>query len=209
MRRLVLVHRLGVSGRYFDPLVRELVDFDCVVPDLRRHTTIEAQAEALAGFLGGRSAVLGNSLGCQVIADLGVQAPELVERAIFVGPTVDRRHRSAWSQALALLRDSVRERPSLIPIVVSDYLRSGPLRMARTARSALADALERKLPAFSAPLLVVRGERDPLCPPGWGEEVARLAGGRLVTVPGAGHAVHHSHPEQLAALVRRFAEEPG
>ena len=75
--------------------------------------------------------------------------------------------------------------------------------------AAVDDELERKLPAFRAPLLVVRGGHDPLCPPSWAEEVARRAPrGRLAIIPDGAHAVHHSHPAELATLVRAFLEEP-
>jgi len=209
MKRLVLVHGLGVSGRYFDPLVRELAEFEILRPDLRRHVTVEDQARALGEVIDG-APVLGNSLGCQVIAELASHGPGIVGRAIFVGPTVDRRHRSWLDQAGRLLLDSTRERPSLTAIVVSDYLFANPLRVARTARSALHDALERKVPALEEPLLVVRGEGDPLCPQDWAEEIARRAPrGRLEVVPGAAHAVHHSHPQALGKLVRNFLQESG
>lgn len=209
MRRLVLVHGLGVSGRYFLPLVRELSEFESVVPDLRRHTTVEEQAEALREVVGSRAPLLGNSMGCQVIAELAVRAPELVERAVFVGPTVDRRKRTYTRQAARLLVDAFREPPSLLPIVVRDYLSTGPIRFARMARSAVDDALEREVPRMRCPLLVVRGDRDPLCPQDWAEELARLARhGRSEVIRGAAHATHYSHPGELAALVRRFVEEP-
>ena len=209
MRRLVLVHGLGVSGRYFLPLVHELSELDCVVPDLRRHTTVEAQAEALGKVVGERTPMLGNSMGCQVIAELAVRAPELVERAVFVGPTVDRRRRSLGRQAARLLLDAFREPPSLLPIVARDYLSTGPIRVVRMARSAVNDALEREVPRMECPLLVVRGDRDPLCPRDWAEELAQLAqDGRQEVIRGAAHATHYSHPGELAALVRRFVEEP-
>lgn len=208
MTRLVLVHGLGVSGRYFDPLVRELREFETVRPDLRRFVTVEEQAEALGESVEPGTPMLGNSLGCQVIAELAAREPGFVERAIFVGPTVDRRHRSWLDQAGRLLLDSTRERPSLTAIVVRDYLGANPFRIMRSARSALDDALERKVTALEGPLLVVRGERDPLCPKDWAEELARRAPrGRLEVVPGAAHAVHHSHPEALGALVRSFLQE--
>jgi 2-hydroxy-6-oxonona-2,4-dienedioate hydrolase len=209
MRRLVLVHGLGVSGRYFDPLVRELVEFDCVVPELRRHATLEAQAEALRKVVGRPTSLLGNSMGCQVIAELAVRVPELVERAIFVGPTVDRRRRTYLQQGARLLLDALREPPSLLPIVVRDYVSTGPIRIARMARSAVHDALEREVPRMACPLLVVRGGLDPLCPADWAEELARLAPpGRLEVIPGAAHATHYSHPKELAETVRPFVEEP-
>lgn len=209
MRRLILVHGLGITGRYFEPLVGRLGDLECVVPDLRRHETLEAQAAALRELLEEPAALLGNSMGCQVIAELALREPGLVERAVFVGPTVDRRRRSALAQVWSLLVDAARERPSLVALAVRDYLATGPSRLWRTARSALADAIEGKLPAFGAPLLVVSGEHDPLCPEEWSSEVAQLAPrGRLVVVAGAAHAVHYSHPEELARLVRVFLEEP-
>lgn len=210
MQRLVLVHGLGVSGRYFEPLVRELPDFETVRPDLRRFTTVEEQAEALRPVVGDeRVPLLGNSLGCQVIAELAAREPRVVGRTIFIGPTVDRRHRSLLDQAGRILLDMTRERPSLSAIVVQEYLAANPLRVAKTARSALGDALERNVAALAEPLLVVRGARDPMCPQDWAEELARRAPrGRLHVVPGAAHAVHHSHPAELAAIVRRFLEEP-
>jgi pimeloyl-ACP methyl ester carboxylesterase len=206
MRRLVLVHGLGVSGRYFLPLVRELSDFECVVPDLRRHATLEAQAGVLREVIGSGASVVGNSMGCQVIAEPAVRA--LVERAVFVGPTVDRRRRSYVRQAARLAVDAFREPPSLVPIVARDYLSTGPVRVARMARSAMSDALEREVPRMDCPLLVVRGERDPLCPPEWADELAGLApNGRAEVMPGAAHAAHYSHPRELAGLVRAFLEE--
>ena len=209
MRRLVLVHGLGVSGRYFDPLVRELSDFECVVPDLRRHTTLEGQAEALREVGGEGVPLVANSMGCQAIAALAVRSPGLVERAIFVGPTVDRRRRSYAQQAARLLLDAAREPPSLSAIVVRDYVSTGPLRVARAARSAVGDALERAVARMACPLLVVRGERDPLCPQDWAEELVRVAPtGRLAVIGGAAHAAHYSHPRELAALVRGFLQEP-
>ena len=37
---------------------------------------------------------------------------------------------------------------------------------------------------------------------------ARLADGRVVVIPGARHAAHHTHPEQFVAAVRTFLAEP-
>src|ERR687897_269266 len=177
MRRLVLVHGLGVSGRYFLPLVRELSDFECVVPDLRRHATLEAQAGVLREVVGSGASVVGNSMGCQVIAEPAVRG--LVERAVFVGPTVDRRRRSYVRQAARLAVDAFREPPALVPIVARDYLSTGPVRVARMARSAMNDALG-----------------------------GRAQHGGAEVMPGAAHAAPFTHPRELAALVRPFIEEP-
>jgi 2-hydroxy-6-oxonona-2,4-dienedioate hydrolase len=204
--RLILVHGLGVSPRYFEPLQAELPDAEA--PDFRPLTTLPTLADALARTIGDRrAALLGNSFGCQVIAELAVRRPELVERAVFVGPTVDRRRRSWRSQVARLALDATREPPGLVALAIRDYVETGPIRTFRMAREALDDPLERKLPDFPAPLLVVRGERDPLCPEDWAAEVARLAGGRLAVIREAAHAAHYSHPRELAAVVSAFLEE--
>lgn len=208
MNRLVLVHGLGVSPRYFQPLVEALPG--AKAPDLRPATTLPVLAERLAEAAENEpTAYLGNSFGCQVIVELAIRRPALVERAIFVGPAVDRRRRSWTSQISRLAVDAVREPPRLVAIAVRDYFGTGPVRTLRMAREALGDPLERKLPALRTPLLVVRGERDPLCPQDWAEDVTRLAPvGRLAVVPEAAHAVHYSHARELAVLVRTFLQEP-
>ena len=208
MNRLVLVHGLGVSPRYFEPLQAQLPDAEA--PDLRPLTTLPALADALRAVVGSRpTALLGNSFGCQVVAELAVRHPELVERVVFVGPTVDRHRRSWTSQLGRLAVDAVREPPRLVALAVRDYFETGPIRTLRMAREALRDPLERKLESFAAPLLVVRGERDALCPQDWAAEIARLARrGRLTVVKGAAHAAHYSHAPELAALVRAFCDEP-
>lgn len=209
MSRLVLVHGLGVSPRYFEPFVSALGDVETVAPDLRRLATRERQAEALRGQLSPGDAVLGQSYGCQILAELAVHEPGLMERLIFVSPTVDPEHRSFVQQGGRLVATAFREPGSLVGLVLRDAFRTGPVRLARMAWSAVHDRVERKLPAVEAPLLVVRGARDLLCTQWWAEEIVRLAPrARLEVVPEAAHAVHYSHPAELAALVRRFLEEP-
>jgi pimeloyl-ACP methyl ester carboxylesterase len=38
---------------------------------------------------------------------------------------------------------------------------------------------------------------------------ARLAGGRVVVIPGARHAAHHTHVAEFVAAIRAFLDEPG
>jgi 2-hydroxy-6-oxonona-2,4-dienedioate hydrolase len=205
VNRVILVHGLGVSPRYWRPLLCVLPGSEA--PDLRACATLGAQADLLAEVLAGDPATLvGNSYGCQVITELAVRRPELIRGMVFVGPTVDRRRRTWLSQGARLAVAATREPAGLVALAVRDYFATGPLRTLRMAREAMADPVEAKLPKLRAPLLVVRGERDPLCPPDWAEEVASLAPeGRLAVVSGAAHAVHYTHPRELAALVEEAA----
>jgi pimeloyl-ACP methyl ester carboxylesterase len=154
-----------------------------------------------------RAAFLGHSLGSQVVADLALRHPRLVERLILAAPTIDDGGRSVPRELLRLLSDVPREPFSLVPIVTRDYLRAGLGRVLRTLRYALADRLEEKLPALGLPALVLRGARDPVVSERWSEKVARLLPqGRLAVVPGAAHALQFSHPREVAALLKDFLD---
>ena len=221
-RPAVLVHGFGVSSRYFVPLARVLAEQRPVVAlDLPGFGRSERPPRALgvgdlAGVLAAwlaqsglqRPVLVANSMGCQIVVDLAVRRPELPGPLVLVGPSVDPHARTALRQAARLALDAVREPRSLVRLVVLEYARFGPLRLARLARSALADRIEEKLPLVAAPALVLRGARDPLAPPRWAREAASLLPqGRLAVVEGEAHACHYSAPGQVASVVERFLEE--
>jgi 2-hydroxy-6-oxonona-2,4-dienedioate hydrolase len=220
---MVLVHGLGVSGHYLVPTARALARwYPVCVPDLpgAGHSddpdhalTIPELADALAGWadsLGLPPAVyLGNSLGCQIIVDLALRRPALVERAVLVGPTVDPEGRTLIQQAGRALLDWGMEPFSLWPILLRDYLRAGPWRVLRTFQHALADPIAHKLPAVRQPVLLVRGSLDSIVPRPWLERMHRLLPeARLAVLPHATHATNWSAPEALARLVCAFFEGP-
>jgi pimeloyl-ACP methyl ester carboxylesterase/predicted glycosyltransferase len=60
---------------------------------------------------------------------------------------------------------------------------------------------------LDCPVLVVSGERDLITPPRDARALARLAGGRLETVRGAGHFLHARKPVNLNLALRDFAED--
>ena len=216
---IVLVHGLVVSGRYMVPLLEELARSHAVyAPDLPGFGRSEGPAGALdvagladalaawmraAGLSG--AVLVGNSMGCQVIAELVLRHPGLVDKVVLQGPTMDPRARSAPQQMWRLLLDTTREPPSLVAIEGLDLLRAGLARSWRTFRYALDDPIEERLPRVRVPALVVHGSRDGISPRYWAEEVARLLpDGRLVDLPGTPHAANYSAPAQFARAVRAF-----
>ena len=215
---VVLVHGLGVSSRYMIPTARRLARFfPTSAPDLpgfgrsgrpKPALRLPELTDGLVAWLDAsgldRPVLLANSLGCQVVVDLAVRYPARLSCAILVGPTGDPEA-GLLGMVGRLLADVPREPLSALPLQAFDYLTAGPLRDLRTAREMVRDPFVAKLPFVPHPVLVVRGERDPIAPQGWAAEVAnRLPAGELAVVAGAAHIVNYSHPAALVALVRAF-----
>jgi 2-hydroxy-6-oxonona-2,4-dienedioate hydrolase len=184
---VVCIHGLMVSGRYMVPLAERLAgDFRVYVPDLpgfgrsqppAGRLTIAGLADAAAAWMDAmgldRAALVGNSLGCQVVAaSLGRRHPQRLTRAALIGPTVDAAGRSTAEQLRRLLLDMLREPPSSFPLLARDALDAGLRRPLATWAAALDDRLEANVAGLAAPVLVLRGARDPIAPQRWAAAVA-------------------------------------
>ncbi|MFT3866714.1 MAG: alpha/beta hydrolase [Solirubrobacterales bacterium] len=86
-----------------------------------------------------------------------------------------------------------------------------PRHIGGTPRPVLQDRLDRlgeRLARITVPTLVVRGGESDVFAPADAEELARrLPGGRLVTVPGAGHTVQGDNPAGFLAALAPFLRE--
>ena len=220
---LVLVHGLGLSHRYMMPVAGELAqDFRVFVPDLpgfglsghpRKTLTMPELADALAAWMRavglGAAPLLGNSQGCQVIANLAVQHPDLVAAAVLQGPTSPPEERTWPRQAVRWRQNGRFNPPDLGPLTWPEYRWAGYLRVLRTFHYSLKDAIEERLPQVRAPVLVVRGERDPICRADWARSLADLAAqGSLVELPAVAHTLVYTAPVALADATRRFLRDP-
>jgi pimeloyl-ACP methyl ester carboxylesterase len=219
---VVMVHGLSVSSRYMVPTAQLLAPYRRVyAPDLpgfgksehpQRILNIAELADALARWMDafgvGQAVLLGNSLGCQIIAEFALRSPERVERVVLVGPTVDRRGRTLQEQARRFLVNITREPASSILTQARDYWAAGLRRTLGTFRYALDDRIEEKLPQLYMPALVVRGSDDPIAPQDWCNELVQLLPeGRLGVIQGAPHATNYDAPEQLARAVLAFLDD--
>jgi 2-hydroxy-6-oxonona-2,4-dienedioate hydrolase len=216
---IVLVHGIGVASRFMVPAAEALAPYHRVyAPDLPgfgksskpAHVLNVAElADALAGWTRAigleRATFLGNSFGCQIVVDLAVRYPELVERVVLQGPTMDPQARTAWQQITRLLRNSRREPLSHGLISAREYPRCGLRQLLKTFRYALEDHIEEKLPHVRVAALVVRGSKDPIVPQRWAEKATRLLPmGELAIVPNAPHTVVYDAPLELARVVLPF-----
>jgi 2-hydroxy-6-oxonona-2,4-dienedioate hydrolase len=221
---VVLVHGYGVSGSYMLPLARSLVpSFSVFAPDLpgygrsqrpRISQGIGDLAVALAAWLDAAGlecpAFVANSMGCQIVTELAVRLPGRVGPMVLVGPTVEPRRRAARHQLRDGLRDAGREPRSLLALVARDDAAVGLGALLATARSALADRIEQRLPLIAQPTVVVRGENDGIVGQVWAETVAALLPrGRLVVVPSEPHAVHYTRPDLVAKILHTLVVEEG
>lgn len=213
----VLLHGLAVSHRYLMPTARALPG-SVHAPDLpgfgrsaaprrvlgpREHAAVIAAWMDVEGMRDAR--LLGGSYGCQVAAELAIARPDLVSLLVLAGPTADPAAGSV-RHVLRLLRDLPTEDPRQLPVVAAGALAAGPRRILGTLRAAVRHRMEDRLPLVTAPILLLRGRRDPIAPDGWTSRLATVAGCRAITLAGAHNVVTTAGP-RVAAAATAFASE--
>jgi pimeloyl-ACP methyl ester carboxylesterase len=204
---IVLVHGLGLSHRYYTRLQPLLPAAHAV--DLHGGT-LEALSDSLARQAPSRALLVANSLGAQVAVELAASGTIDVRGLVLTGPTCDLTAPSVGRQLLRLLRDSYREPPTLVPVALADYVRRGPRQILAEARGMMRHPMADTLARVQAPVIVLRGSRDPICSQAWAEELVRRApDGRLRVVPGAAHAVDWSHPRVVVDAVEELEQQLG
>jgi 2-hydroxy-6-oxonona-2,4-dienedioate hydrolase len=219
---LVLIHGVGLSYRYLMPYAEQMAKyFRVFVPDQfgfgkshkpNRVLRLPELADGIAYWMEAmgieRAALMGNSVGCQVIVNLAVRHPDRVLRAVLQGPTVDPATRTFFEQMRLWQQNGKNEKHKRNPLFYPDYWECGFYRLLATFGYALEDPTEKKYPHMKCPTLVVRGALDPIVPQRWSEEVARLLPrGRLVLLPGVPHTANLEAPLELMRVTRPFFEE--
>lgn len=221
---VILVHGLGMSSRYMIPLANHLAPHvEVYAPDLpgfglsekpRRALTVRELADALAAFMTAtgvkRAAFVGNSLGCEVLVELALVYPQLVERLVLQGPTPDPEARNLVRQVVGFLAIAPFERWSLAWVALTDYARAGIGRYILTLRSMVDNRIGEKALRVEQPTLVVWGTRDYIVPHAFVASLAdSLPRGRLAVIPGAAHGINFSHPEAFTAVLLPFLLDEG
>ncbi|WP_299037813.1 alpha/beta fold hydrolase [uncultured Pseudokineococcus sp.] len=213
---VVLVHGLGMSSTSMGPLVRALGGSTrALAPDLPGYgrspqprtgmLDVAQLADAVVAWMRlrgvGPAVLVGHSLGAQVAGEVALRAPDLVLRLVVVAPTGDPARPSVRDLAGRLAQDALEERPSLWLVAGLDYVRAGPGQMVALMRRALQRARQELDGRLAVPLLVVRGDRDPVCRQEWCDQLAAsVDDGRSAVVAGA-HGVAFDAPPELVRLV--------
>lgn len=214
---VVLVHGLGMSGRYLERLVRELSPSHRVVtPDLpgfgaspRRDpaSAVEVLAAELEQVVDRarlrRPVLMGHSMGSQVVTEMARRRPGRTRGVVLVGPVAEPGADSALRQGWRLARDAALEPPWLNAVTTREYLRAGTRSYAQSLAHMLAYPLERRLAQVEVPVDVVRGSHDPIASRAFVEALAAAApDGRAHEVPHARHLVVATRPDVVAAICR-------
>lgn len=213
---IVLVHGIGVSHRYLallhDVLAEQRTVYSIDLPGFGglpkppRDVDVPAMAAALgvvvASLGAGPVVLVGHSMGSQWVVELAMQRPELVTDVVAMGPVADARHRTALAQTAALALDTLGEGPAINVVVFTDYVRCGPRWYLIQLRHMLAYRLEDRVAELRRPLLLIRGERDPIA----GREWCRMLRDRaprasLVAIPGQFHVAQQSRPRAVASAI--------
>lgn len=234
---LVLLHGLGASGavwqgigRLLHPAVR------LVAPDLRGHGDSDKPSAgylprdyvgdvvAILGHQPSGTAMLGHSLGAVVAALAASERPELLGKLILVDPPFDPDRSRDQIETVERLRheppgeleaELQRRQPGISDLyarAIADIFRKaadGPFRAVLRSEAGF-PAVAATLPAVRVPTLVIAA--DPTRDAALGAEAAQtvaaaLPHGQLLAIPGARHAVHASHPRELAEAVLAFVRE--
>ena len=213
----LLLHGIGMGRSVYLDIVQRLdgrviaVDLPGFgeAPEPTRTLTMQRHADLVAAYLEHVNAepvvVIGHSMGSQIAAELAARHPALVEGVVLAGPTVDKAARNIRAQARYLLVDLIGERPLVIWRGAREYLRGGP-HLLRKIRATVVHQPEKAFVRIDCPVLVLRGETDPLAPMSWCRDILdAIPGADLEVIPDHGHGTLISDSEPAARLIHDFA----
>ena len=215
---LVHVHGFAISGKYLLPTARALAHrATTLIPDLPGYGRsaawghalgIPSLAWALLDLLDAlqleRVFLVGNSMGGPVSLEVAHSAPERVAGIVLASPAGGMHNQPLGRALLQLARDVSRESLRMMPVVLPDYLRFGPVNGLHLFGELVRFPSLERLLRTPVPTLAVIGSRDPLMPPPRRiRELGRLAPPHLTVavIDGAAHAMNFSHPGELAHVI--------
>jgi pimeloyl-ACP methyl ester carboxylesterase len=205
-RRVVLIHGAATTSRVWRHVVPQLAGFDVLCPDRPCSGDLATEVAALSADCRG-AVVAGVSGGATLglaLAATGVPMTAALLHEPAVGsllPGLLAPYRAAYASGGTAAFAAALYGPAWTP---DEAPADADALVARDL--AMFAAFEPAAPAPAAgPVVITVGECSP---PVRHESVRRLAERFALTqetIPGARHAAHLEHPEQLAAAIRRLA----
>jgi pimeloyl-ACP methyl ester carboxylesterase len=227
---LVLLPGLLNTRRLFERQIADLSDIaDVIVPELYRHDSMSAMANAVLAAAPERFCLGGFSMGGYVCFEILRRAPERVERLALMdtqatpdAPEATARRRGLIEQTRIGKFHGVQ--PALLPLIVHKSRINDPdvvqpiLEMSveiggegfvREQRAIMARPDSRKLLIdIEVPTVVIVGRQDQSTPlPRSQEMAADIANAQLVVIEECGHMSPLEKPAEVSAALRKWLEE--
>lgn len=218
---IILVHGLGVSGDYYVKYAEQLAPFcDVYVLDLPGYgktpkpahpLTIQQLAEVVTNYISQEHihnvVVVGQSMGCQIVAHAISNAPKLFQKAILLAPTVNNNERSLFLQSFRLLEDVFHEPVSARLLVLKNYVRMGLRRFIVTSKFMIDDHIEEVIMRSTLPILMVGGAKDKIAPVIWVKFLTDITPRATCSIiQNAPHLLQYDKPEVLMNMTREFID---
>ena len=227
---LVLLPGLLNTRRVFEQQIEALSDIaDCIVPELWRHDTMGAMAEATLAMAPPTFALVGFSMGGYVAFEILRRAPEKVERLALMDTQAVPDSAESTKRRRALLEQTKIGRfhgvqrtllPQLVhPRHIDDVTISQPIfdmaqeigaeGFVREQRAIIDRADSRHmLVDIDIPTVVIVGRQDQVTPlPRSQEMAADIANSRLIVLEDCGHMSPLEKPADVTAALRRWLSQ--
>lgn len=216
-RTFVMVHGIGVSSDYFEPLARALHPHGDIllldlpgfggIPRPSNRLSIAGFAETVRAGIEAEHLVnpvfIGHSMGGQVVVEL-LARHDISRHAVLIGPPVNPAERTIAKQAFRLLQSARHESRKLRLVASRAYLRCGPSWFIDVLPSMMRYPTLERLPHLRADTLVITGALDTVTPAPWIEQVVEaIPRARGAVIEGAAHSVIYEHTDEVARLVLR------
>jgi len=228
---LLLIHGIGSTRAFWDPVVPLLSDVDCVAidvpgfgaaPAIEPPVTVPRLAAALDDESLGPVVVIGHSLGGMIAQDLALLAPERVRGLVLCntipGVTEGAREFNPALAALAETDGSAAVADALLPAMLgpkplegterarerflADMTAADPASLAAAFRAVVTFDARDRLPSLDVPALVIGGQYEGNDADQ--QELADLLGAECVFLPDTSHLAPAESPTAFAAQVMSF-----
>lgn len=216
----VLVHGIGMGRIVYGEVAEVLASQGRVLavdlpgfgdsPEPGSAATLAETAEVVARFIQdeaptGHIVLMGHSMGTQIVAEVALHHPDIVDALVLIAPTVNRYERTAARQAMRMVQDLTGEGPKVLFMGLWEYAKTSPLWFLNKLRFMLNHRLEDLCPRIGTPALVLRGETDRVCPRDWVSEIAEaFPRSEMREIPDRGHEAIIKSPEPVASMILDF-----
>lgn len=212
----VLVHGIGMGHRVFRDLAEKLGETGRVYavdlpgfgdsPEPPKAHSMQESGDLIAEFMRGEglygAVLVGHSMGTEVVVEAVARHPEITNRIVLIAPTVNARERTAAWQSWRMVQDLFGESPKVIWLGLIQYAKAGPFWFIRKLRIMLDHEVEATYPRVAASALVLRGEKDKVCPRDWVTQVTRLLpDATMREIAGRGHEAMIRSPQPVASMI--------